>query len=46
MMAVPCSQLFATTAGTIRADELAALVPADGWQRAELRRRRQGTAAL
>lgn len=32
VMAVPCSQRFDTTAGTMRADGLAALVPADGWQ--------------
>jgi SRSO17 transposase len=33
VMAVPCSELFATAAGKIRADALAALVPAAGWQR-------------
>jgi SRSO17 transposase len=32
VMAVPCSQRFDTTAGTMRADGLAALVPAGGWQ--------------
>jgi SRSO17 transposase len=32
VMAVPCSQRFDTGAGTMRADGLAALVPADGWQ--------------
>ncbi len=32
VMAVPCSQLIATAAGKIRAGELAARVPAGGWQ--------------
>jgi len=32
VMAVPCSQLIATAAGKIRADQLAAAVPAGGWQ--------------
>jgi SRSO17 transposase len=32
VMAVPCSQQVATAAGKLRADELAALVPAAGWQ--------------
>jgi SRSO17 transposase len=32
VMAVPCSQLVTTAAGKIRADQLAARVPADGWQ--------------
>jgi SRSO17 transposase len=33
VMAVPCSQQVATAAGKIRADALAARVPARGWQR-------------
>ncbi len=32
VMAVPCSETFATAAGKIRADALTALVPASGWQ--------------
>jgi hypothetical protein len=32
VMAVPCSELFATAAGKMRADALTALVPASGWQ--------------
>jgi SRSO17 transposase len=32
VMAVPCSQLCATAAGKLRADELAGRVPARGWQ--------------
>jgi SRSO17 transposase len=32
VMAVPCSQLCATAAGQLRADELAARVPERGWQ--------------
>jgi len=32
VMAVPCSQRCAAGAGQLRADELAALVPARGWQ--------------
>ena len=32
-MAVACSDVIATAAGAKRADELAALVPAGGWQR-------------
>jgi SRSO17 transposase len=32
VMAVPCSQLIATAAGQVRADQLAALVPPAGWQ--------------
>lgn len=32
VMAVPCSQRFDTAAGQSRADALAALVPAGGWQ--------------
>ena len=31
-MAVPCSQPVTTAAGKLRADQLAALVPDDGWQ--------------
>jgi SRSO17 transposase len=33
VMAVACSEMIATAAGTRRADRLAALVPAAGWQR-------------
>jgi SRSO17 transposase len=33
VMAVACSEMIAVPAGTSRADELAALVPAAGWQR-------------
>jgi SRSO17 transposase len=33
VMAVKCSEAIATAAGSKRADELAALVPGDGWQR-------------
>jgi SRSO17 transposase len=33
VMAVKCSEAIATAAGPKRADELAALVPGDGWQR-------------
>ena len=33
VMAVACSEMIATAAGARRADELAALVPAAGWQR-------------
>jgi SRSO17 transposase len=33
VMAVKCSEAIATAAGSRRADELAALVPAGGWQR-------------
>jgi SRSO17 transposase len=33
VMAVACSEIVATAAGGIRADELAALVPRAGWQR-------------
>jgi SRSO17 transposase len=33
VMAVKCSEAIATAAGSRRADELAALVPAAGWQR-------------
>jgi hypothetical protein len=32
VMAVPCSETFATPAGKMRADALTALVPAAGWQ--------------
>jgi SRSO17 transposase len=32
VMAVPCSEPVTTAAGKIRADELAARVPGDGWQ--------------
>ncbi len=32
VMAIPCSQQVTTAAGQLRADELAALVPAAGWQ--------------
>ena len=32
VMAVPCSERIITAAGKIRADELAARVPRDGWQ--------------
>jgi SRSO17 transposase len=32
VMAVPCSEPVATAAGKLRADELAARVPEDGWQ--------------
>jgi SRSO17 transposase len=32
VMAVPCSEPVATAAGKLRADELAARVPDDGWQ--------------
>jgi SRSO17 transposase len=33
VMAVACSEMIATAAGARRADELAALVPAEAWQR-------------
>jgi len=33
VLAVACSEMIATAAGPRRADELAALVPASGWQR-------------
>jgi SRSO17 transposase len=33
VMAVACSEMVTTAAGRFRADELAALVPASGWQR-------------
>jgi len=33
VMAVACSEMITTAAGRFRADELAALVPASGWQR-------------
>ena len=33
VMAVACSEMVTTAAGRSRADELAALVPASGWQR-------------
>jgi SRSO17 transposase len=33
VMAVACSEMIAAPAGRFRADELAALVPASGWQR-------------
>jgi SRSO17 transposase len=33
VMAVACSEMITTAAGRFRADELAALVPAPGWQR-------------
>jgi len=33
VMAVACSEMIATAAGRLRADELASLVPASGWQR-------------
>jgi SRSO17 transposase len=33
VMAVACSEMITTPAGRLRADELAALVPAAGWQR-------------
>jgi SRSO17 transposase len=33
VMAVACSEMVTTAAGRFRADELAALVPAPGWQR-------------
>jgi SRSO17 transposase len=33
VLAVPCSEMIATAAGAKRADQLAALVPAAGWQR-------------
>jgi hypothetical protein len=33
VMAVSCSEMIPTVAGKTRADELAALVPAGGWQR-------------
>ena len=46
VMAVPCSQRFDTTAGTMRADGLAALVPADGWQILSDLRQDPATAGL
>ena len=46
VMAVACSEMITVPAGRFRADELAALVPASGWQRLSLRRRVQGAAAV
>ena len=46
VMAVACSEMVAAPAGRFRADELAALVPASGWQRLQLRRRVEGAAAV
>jgi SRSO17 transposase len=45
VMAVACNDMITVPAGSVRADELAAMVPAEGWQRWSEHQPRSGPAA-